>query len=169
MGYSCRISLQELSPAEVEERERTLRKLREELRNEEMKLVLLKKLKQSQQMKENIAVAPSGAAQASANSGSASSLTVSAGKVGGSGKALASPGLAPADRHPQQPHAAHQQLPQPQPLTRGLSKPSPASNQPIMRGVSSLRFLYETSTQLCPGRHEDFPTLFSQSKRCCLV
>lgn len=35
-----------------------LRKLREELRNEEMKLVLLKKLKQSQQMKENIAVLP---------------------------------------------------------------------------------------------------------------
>lgn len=42
----------------MEERERGLRKLREELRNEEMKLVLLKKLKQSQQMKENIAVVP---------------------------------------------------------------------------------------------------------------
>lgn len=56
--------MQELSPAEVEERERMLRKLREELRNEEMKLVLLKKLRQSQQMKENIAVTPSaGAAQ----------------------------------------------------------------------------------------------------------
>lgn len=50
--------LQELSPAELEERERGLRKLREELRNEEMKLVLLKKLRQSQQMKENIAVVP---------------------------------------------------------------------------------------------------------------
>jgi hypothetical protein len=49
-------SVQELSPAELAERERGLRKLREELRNEEMKLVLLKKLRQSQQMKENIAV-----------------------------------------------------------------------------------------------------------------
>ncbi|KAJ9599621.1 hypothetical protein L9F63_026530, partial [Diploptera punctata] len=48
----------ELSPAELAERERGLRKLREELRNEEMKLVLLKKLRQSQQMKENIAVVP---------------------------------------------------------------------------------------------------------------
>ncbi|XP_026288283.1 transcriptional repressor p66-alpha isoform X1 [Frankliniella occidentalis] len=52
------LPIKELSPAEVEERERMLRKLREELRNEEMKLVLLKKLRQSQQMKENIAVPP---------------------------------------------------------------------------------------------------------------
>ncbi|KAK7793641.1 hypothetical protein R5R35_006129 [Gryllus longicercus] len=50
--------IKELTPAELQERERGLRKLREELRNEEMKLVLLKKLKQSQQMKENIAVVP---------------------------------------------------------------------------------------------------------------
>lgn len=48
--------LQELSKEELIEKERLIRKLREELRNEEMKLVLLKKLKQSQQMKENIAV-----------------------------------------------------------------------------------------------------------------
>lgn len=61
--------IKELSPAEVEERERMLRKLREELRNEEMKLVLLKKLRQSQQMKENIAVTPtSGSAQTSGSS-----------------------------------------------------------------------------------------------------
>lgn len=39
-------------------RERGLRRLREELRAEEMKLVLLKKLKQSQQLKENVAVLP---------------------------------------------------------------------------------------------------------------
>ncbi|XP_046999895.1 transcriptional repressor p66-alpha isoform X1 [Schistocerca americana] len=52
------IPIKELTPQELEERERTLRKLREELRNEEMKLVLLKKLRQSQQMKENIAVVP---------------------------------------------------------------------------------------------------------------
>lgn len=46
---------QELSAAEIWERERGLRKLREELRNEETKLVLLKKLKQSQHvLKENI-------------------------------------------------------------------------------------------------------------------
>lgn len=44
-----------------------LRKLREELRNEEMKLVLLKKLRQSQQMKENIAVAPSSATSQSSS------------------------------------------------------------------------------------------------------
>lgn len=50
--------IKELNEAELEEKERVLRKLREELRNEEMKLVLLKKLKQSQQMKENIAVLP---------------------------------------------------------------------------------------------------------------
>lgn len=35
-----------------------MRRLREELRAEEMKLVLLKKLKQSQQLKENVAVLP---------------------------------------------------------------------------------------------------------------
>lgn len=40
--------MKELSAAEIWERERGLRKLREELRNEETKLVLLKKLKQSQ-------------------------------------------------------------------------------------------------------------------------
>lgn len=39
-------------------RERGLRRLREELRAEEMKLVILKKLKQSQQLKENVAVLP---------------------------------------------------------------------------------------------------------------
>lgn len=49
------LSLQELSAAEIWERERGLRKLREELRNEETKLVLLKKLKQSQMsLKENL-------------------------------------------------------------------------------------------------------------------
>lgn len=51
-------SFQELCEAELNEKEKLLRKLREELRNEEMKLVLLKKLRQSQQMKENIAVLP---------------------------------------------------------------------------------------------------------------
>lgn len=52
--------IKELTAAEIWERERGLRKLREELRSEETKLVLLKKLKQSQQvmMKENIVVTP---------------------------------------------------------------------------------------------------------------
>lgn len=48
------VEFKELSAAEIWERERTLRKLREELRNEETKLILLKKIKHSQQvMKEN--------------------------------------------------------------------------------------------------------------------
>ncbi|XP_035702575.1 uncharacterized protein LOC110842142 isoform X3 [Folsomia candida] len=65
-------AMKELTEEEVKERERTLRKLKEQLRNEEMKLVLLKKLKQShfnsnsdllkklqsQQMKENVYMAP---------------------------------------------------------------------------------------------------------------
>ena len=51
------LPIKELSSDELAERERALRKLREELRSEEMKLVLLKKLKQSQQLKENIASA----------------------------------------------------------------------------------------------------------------
>ncbi|XP_044015698.1 transcriptional repressor p66-beta isoform X4 [Aphidius gifuensis] len=52
------LPIKELSSIELAERERTLRKLKEELRSEEMKLVLLKKLKQSQQLKENIAAIP---------------------------------------------------------------------------------------------------------------
>lgn len=48
------VEFKELSAAEIWERERKLRKLREELRNEETKLILLKKIKLSQQvMKEN--------------------------------------------------------------------------------------------------------------------
>lgn len=48
-----------MTAAEIWEREKGLRKLREELRNEETKLVLLKKLKQSQMvMKENLVVTP---------------------------------------------------------------------------------------------------------------
>ena len=45
-----------MSAQQLLERERIVRKLRDELRNEEMTLVLLKKLRQSHQMKENIAV-----------------------------------------------------------------------------------------------------------------
>ncbi|XP_057660603.1 transcriptional repressor p66-alpha isoform X1 [Diorhabda carinulata] len=50
--------IREYTTAEIKQRERGLRRLREELRAEEMKLVLLKKLKQSQQLKENVAVLP---------------------------------------------------------------------------------------------------------------
>lgn len=58
--------MQELSAAEIWERDRGLRKLREELRNEETKLVLLKKLKQSQQvLKENLIVTHSNASNSS--------------------------------------------------------------------------------------------------------
>ncbi|XP_058810813.1 transcriptional repressor p66-alpha [Phymastichus coffea] len=52
------LPIKELSSEELAERERTLRKLREDLRSEEMKLVLLKKLRQSQQLKENIQAVP---------------------------------------------------------------------------------------------------------------
>ncbi|KAL1129644.1 hypothetical protein AAG570_012589, partial [Ranatra chinensis] len=48
--------MKELSETEIMEREKLVRRLRNELRNEEMTLVLLKKLRQSHQMKENIAV-----------------------------------------------------------------------------------------------------------------
>jgi hypothetical protein len=46
--------LNELSGEELRARQRKMRRLKQELRNEEMKLVLLKKLRQSQIMKENI-------------------------------------------------------------------------------------------------------------------
>lgn len=50
--------IKELSAAERMEAEKKIRLLKDELRNEEMKLVLLKKLRQSQQMKENISIVP---------------------------------------------------------------------------------------------------------------
>lgn len=55
---SPKVPIKELSSDELAERERFLRKLREELKSEEMKLVLLKKIRQSQQLKENIAAVP---------------------------------------------------------------------------------------------------------------
>lgn len=63
--------IKELSPSELVERERQLRMLREELRNEETKLILLKKLKQSQQimMKENLIVTPSSMTGATGSAG----------------------------------------------------------------------------------------------------
>lgn len=62
------IEVKELSAAEIWERERKLRKIREELRNEETKLVLLKKIKHSQQvMKENKTPTTHGAQNLSQN------------------------------------------------------------------------------------------------------
>ena len=46
--------ISEMSCSELSRRQRKMRRLKQELRNEEMKLVLLKKLRQSQLMKENI-------------------------------------------------------------------------------------------------------------------
>ena len=66
-----------MSAGEIWERERSLRKLREELRNEETKLVLLKKLKQSQQMmKENLIVTPTNILAGQNNVLSSGSLSV---------------------------------------------------------------------------------------------
>ena len=48
----------EINGEELKKRQRKMRRLRQELRNEEMKLVLLKKLRQSQLMKENIVSTP---------------------------------------------------------------------------------------------------------------
>lgn len=62
------VPIKELTPAELKERENGLRKLREDLRNEETKLVLLKKLKQSQHvMKENLGVTPTTTATSNNN------------------------------------------------------------------------------------------------------
>ncbi|XP_076356063.1 transcriptional repressor p66-beta-like [Tachypleus tridentatus] len=70
-------TLRDLSEEELREKEKKLHKLREELRNEEMKLVLLKKLRQSQTVKENMntaqpvpgKIAPSAGRSIQSNSG----------------------------------------------------------------------------------------------------
>lgn len=46
-------TLKELTPEEIKERERKIRRLKAELRNEETKLILLKKIRQTQVLKEN--------------------------------------------------------------------------------------------------------------------
>ncbi|KAJ9579797.1 hypothetical protein L9F63_004543, partial [Diploptera punctata] len=108
--------IKELSPAELAERERGLRKLREELRNEEMKLVLLKKLRQSQQMKENIAVVPPTSQQPSS-------------KVPQPGKVLPPPQQTPPPplmrSHPGTKQTSPNVIP---PLLRGQPQPSRGQN-----------------------------------------
>lgn len=131
---------QELSPAEVEERERMLRKLKEELRNEEMKLVLLKKLRQSQQMKENIAVAPSsGASQTSCPSAvpPPAGTKVLPGMVKPTTSTLI-PGTT-IDRVPSAAHShSHLNTTQAHSLARNHHKqPTPNVPLPVSRGVVS--------------------------------
>ncbi|CAH2013921.1 unnamed protein product [Acanthoscelides obtectus] len=70
--------VKEFNLAEMKQRERGLRRLREELRAEEMKLVLLKKLKQSQQLKESATAAVAAAAAAAAGAGLPPNIPASA-------------------------------------------------------------------------------------------
>ena len=117
-----------------------LRKLREELRNEEMKLVLLKKLRQSQQMKENIAVTPS-AAQSTAQSPAApppAGTKVLPGMVKPTTSTLTSG--ATVDRLPAAAHShSHSNTTQAHSLARNHHKqPSPNVPLPISRGVLNL-------------------------------
>jgi len=119
--------LKELSKEELAEKERVIRKLREELRNEEMKLVLLKKLKQSQQMKENIAV------MTPVTQPSVTKLTSSV--------TLSAKLPPPAQQPPQQ---------APQALVRGSKQSSstPTGLPPAHRGVSFIIQYLQKSTLL---------------------
>lgn len=102
-------------------REQGLRRLREELRAEEMKLVLLKKLKQSQQLKENVAVLPpSIPASAIPPTGLPSGLSITPTTV-----------KVPTTTKMQQPPAAH--------LRHPIYQKSPVQGNAasIMRGVCS--------------------------------
>ena len=124
----------------MEERERGLRKLREELRNEEMKLVLLKKLKQSQQMKENIAVVPptpqGGIIPTQGNKSSTGSVNVAAPTA--AAVSLLGSKLPPP---PQQP---------PPPLVRTNHKQplGPGSVPPMLRGVIKISIIYRALKSL---------------------
>nr|CAD7429459.1 unnamed protein product [Timema monikensis] len=125
--------IKELSPTELAERERGLRKLREELRNEEMKLVLLKKLRQSQQMKENIAVVPPG------QQPQLPKVTPPSGKL-----------PAPPQQQQQQPppplvRANHTKQPVVPPLLRG--QPNPARGQSVHHPPPLLMAPRGSSTQ----------------------
>ncbi|KAK9729168.1 Coiled-coil and interaction region of P66A and P66B with MBD2 [Popillia japonica] len=110
--------IKELSPSELRHRERGLRRLREELRAEEMKLVLLKKLKQSQQLKENVAVLPPNIPQSALPpTGLPSGLSITPTTV-----------KLPSSNKTQQPQVAH---------SRSSHKPPGQANvTPLLRGPS---------------------------------
>lgn len=100
-------------------RERGLRRLREELRAEEMKLVLLKKLKQSQQLKENVNILPPGIPQSALPpTGLPSGLSITPTTV-----------KIPNNKPQQQPQMAHARH-------MNSHKPGQGSVPPMLRGVS---------------------------------
>ncbi|KAL3288967.1 hypothetical protein HHI36_003410 [Cryptolaemus montrouzieri] len=120
--------IKEMSPSEIKQRDRCLKRLREELRAEEMKLVLLKKLKQSQQLKENVGVLPpSIPPSALPPTGLPSGLSITPTTV-----------KVPTQKNPPQPSvllrhpvshkAGHGSLP---PLLRGQPPPSRVTAHPI--------------------------------------
>lgn len=92
----------ELTADEIDDRERNLRKLKQRLRSEEMKLVLLKKLLQSQQMKENVCVPPAIASAGGSNT------TPNSAVASPKGASLNSSMPQPANAHNQQ-SLTHQQ------------------------------------------------------------
>ncbi|CAG9863289.1 unnamed protein product [Phyllotreta striolata] len=97
--------VKEYSPMEIKQRERGLRRLREELRAEEMKLVLLKKLKQSQQLKENVAVLPPNIpASVLPPAGLPSGLSITPTTIKGPPKGQQSPQMAHARHSSNLPH-----------------------------------------------------------------
>lgn len=125
-------------------RERGLRRLREELRAEEMKLVLLKKLKQSQQLKENVAVlTPSIPASALPPTGLPSGLSITPTTV----KVPAPSKISPAN--PQVAHSRHPISSNSNSMKVGVISVSGGCNVPnLMRTVSFFNFYYKFSNTI---------------------
>ncbi|XP_054277985.1 transcriptional repressor p66-beta-like isoform X2 [Macrosteles quadrilineatus] len=143
--------IKELSPSEVLERERLVRRLREELRNEEMKLVLLKKLRQSQQMKENIAVVPPTTGTTSGGVTGVSAPTVTTGPSKPSSAAPPPPPLV-RNSHSKPPSAVpHLLRGQPAPSSRG----APNIHAPPPMGMMSKSL----APGMPPNMHPTTPTL----------
>lgn len=114
--------LQELPLAERLELEKQIKMLKNELRNEEMKLILLKKLRQSQQMKENISILP-------VNNATTVSQPVPPSHSSSTMKTSNSAHRSPTTHH---------------------SKPSPTIPPvpPLLRGVSNHNFAYKAVFKL---------------------